>query len=76
MPKAYLLLSCEMGTEEHVVSVLKSIDGVKTAIITYGAYDVVAEIQTTTSQEMDALISSKIRQLEYIRSSVTLHATD
>jgi hypothetical protein len=76
MQKAYLLLSCEIGTEESVVSELRSIDGIMMAIVTYGAYDIVAEIQTGTQQEMDALISSKIRHLKHVRSSVTLHATD
>ncbi|CAE6496708.1 MAG: Lrp/AsnC ligand binding domain-containing protein [Candidatus Nitrosotenuis sp.] len=76
MQKAYLLLSCEMGTEESVISALKSIDGIKAAIVTYGAYDIVAEIQTNTQREMDDVISFKIRQLKHVRSSVTLHATD
>lgn len=74
MQKAYLLLSCEIGTEECVLSDLQSISGVKIAIVTYGAYDIVAEIEANTQQEMDAMISSKIRQLKHVRSSVTLHA--
>ena len=76
MEKAYLLLSCEIGTENEMVSKLKMLPEIKNVMINYGDYDIVVEAETPNSQEMDNLITSKIRKLEKIRSTITLRATD
>lgn len=76
MEKAYMLISCDVGEEHSVYSKLKEIPEIKDCIITYGSYDIVAEFETNTLEEMNAVISSKIRRLEKIRSTITLRVTD
>jgi DNA-binding Lrp family transcriptional regulator len=76
MEKAYLLLSCEIGKEHELASQLLPIDEIKSIMITYGDYDIVVEAETTDSAQMDNLITSKIRKLEKIRSTITLRVTD
>ena len=76
MEKAYLLLSCEIGKEHELASQLLPIDEIKSVIITYGDYDIVVEAETDDSAQMDNLITSKIRKLEKIRSTITLRVTD
>lgn len=71
---AYVLISCYMGQEHDVLVQLKSIPQIKTAIITYGEYDVVAKIQAESATEL-ANISSQIRRIQKIRSTITLHVT-
>ena len=76
MEKAYILLSCEIGKENEVASQLRHIDEIKGVMITYGAYDIVLEAETSNSTQMDNLITSKIRKLEKIRSTITLRVTN
>jgi DNA-binding Lrp family transcriptional regulator len=76
MEKAYILLSCEIGKEGEVSSQLSNIDEIKNVMITYGAYDIVLEAETSNSTQMDNLITSKIRKLDKIRSTITLRVTD
>lgn len=76
MEKAYILLSCEIGKESEVSSQLSNIDEIKNIMITYGAYDIVLEAETSNSTQMDNLITSKIRKLDKIRSTITLRVTD
>jgi DNA-binding Lrp family transcriptional regulator len=76
MEKAYILLSCEIGKENEVASQLRQIDEIKGVMITYGAYDIVLEAETSTSSQMDNLITSQIRKLDKIRSTITLRVTD
>lgn len=76
MEKAYILLSCEIGKESEVSSQLSNIDEIKNVMITYGAYDIMLEAETSNSTQMDNLITSKIRKLEKIRSTITLRVTD
>ena len=44
-------------------------------MITYGEYDIVVEAETKNSDKMDNLLTSKIRKLEKIRSTITLRVT-
>ncbi len=74
--QTYILLSCNVGAEQEVLSQLKAIDGITHAIMTYGDYDIVAKAEAESAREMDILITTKIRQLQKVRSTVTLHVTD
>jgi len=40
MAEAYVLINCEIGSEEKVIEELKTIDGVKEVHGTFGAYDI------------------------------------
>ncbi len=76
MEKAYILLSCEIGTENEIVSEIKKIHEISNVIVTYGDYDIVVEAETSTPKEMDQLITTKIRKLTRVRSTITLRVTD
>ncbi|HET6517578.1 MAG TPA: Lrp/AsnC ligand binding domain-containing protein [Nitrosopumilaceae archaeon] len=75
MEKAYILVSCEIGTEQELASKLDAINEVTHVTITYGDYDIVIEAETADAAKMDELITSKIRKLEKIRSTITLRVT-
>jgi DNA-binding Lrp family transcriptional regulator len=75
MEKAYVLVSCEIGTEHDLLLQLKKIDSVKDVTITYGDYDLIVEAETENESKMNELIASRIRKLEKIRSTVTLRVT-
>ncbi|MCH8859612.1 MAG: Lrp/AsnC ligand binding domain-containing protein [Nitrososphaerota archaeon] len=75
MEKAYIFLSCEIGKELEIASQLRTINEIKNVMITYGEYDIVVEAETKNSDKMDNLLTSKIRKLEKIRSTITLRVT-
>ena len=74
--KAYMLISCEIGQEQSLCSQLVEFPEVKTCLVTYGSYDLVAEFETGSTDEMNQIITSKIRKLEKIRSTITLRVSD
>lgn len=74
MEKAYMLISCEIGEEQSIYSHLKKIPEIKNCLITYGSYDIVAEFETANPGEMNQVITSRIRKLGKIRSTITLRA--
>ena len=69
-----MLISCEIGKEQSLYSQLKEIPEVKNCMVTFGSYDVVAEFETDTQSQMNEVITSKIRKLKNIRSTITLRA--
>ena len=76
MEKAYILLSCEIGTEHDLAKQMSAIDAIKNVMITYGEYDVVVEAETENAEKMDNLITSKIRKLEKICTTITLRVSN
>lgn len=75
MEKGFVLINCELGAEDYIIEELKTIPEVKNAHVTFGAYDVIAEIQARSSQEFDTILSHKIRSLSQVMSTMTLKAT-
>ena len=71
-----MLISCEIGEEQSLYSQLKEISEVKNCLITYGNYDVVAEFVADTPAQINEIITSKIRKLKNIRSTITLRVTN
>jgi len=69
---AYVLVNCELRSEEVVISELKSIEGVKEVHGTFGAYDILAKIESDQVEALREAITWKVRKIPKIRSTLTL----
>ncbi len=67
-----MLINCDNGSEEDVISHLKTIDGVIEVHGTFGAYDIIAEIESDNKKTLRDTVARKIRKIERIRSTLTL----
>ncbi len=76
MAQAFVLINCELGSEESVITQLKSLDGVTEVHGTFGAYDILAKIESDRVESLRELITWKIRKIENIRSTLTLMGID
>ena len=72
MNKGFILLNCDLGAEEYIVEELKQMSDVKNAYLTFGAYDVIAEIQTEDQDSFEKAIAA-IRKLTRVVSTMTLN---
>ncbi len=72
MHKGFILLNCDLGAEEYVVDELKQMQDVSNAYLTFGAYDVIAEIQTEDQDGFEKAIAI-IRKLSRVVSTMTLN---
>ena len=72
MAAAYVLINCELGSEESVIAELKSIEGVKEVHGTFGAYDILAKVESSLVESLRETITWKIRKIPKIRSTLTL----
>ena len=73
MHKGFVLLNCDLGAEEFIVEELKKISQVSQAYVTFGAYDVIAEINTDSREDFDETVSFKIIRLTRVVSTMTLN---
>ena len=73
MHKGFVLLNCDLGAEEFIVEELKKIPQISQAYVTFGAYDIIAEINTDSQEDFDETVSLKIRRLTRVVSTMTLN---
>jgi len=72
MATAYVLINCELGYEESIIQELKNLDSVIEVHGTFGAYDILAKIESPTVDVLRETITWKIRKIDQIRSTLTL----
>jgi len=76
MSKAYIMMNCKLGEEKEVVQELKKIVGIKEAHGTFGLYDIVAQIECTTDEKIQEIVTQKIRKIPKIQTSMTLTSSE
>ena len=72
MATAYILINCELGSEESIIQQLKNLDGISEVSGTFGAYDILAKIESPTVETLREIITRNIRKIDQIRSTLTL----
>ncbi len=72
MSYAYVLINCDLGSEENVLSELKSIKKVKESHGVFGAYDIVAKVEAPSDHIIKDVVTTKIRSIDRVRSTLTL----
>jgi len=73
---AYVLINCELGSEESVIDALKEVECVKEIQGTFGAYDIIAKVDDDQLESLKEAITWKIRKIDKIRSTLTLMGID
>lgn len=69
---ALVLINTETGVEETVLEKLKKMKNVKEAFIVYGVYDIIVKVEAKDLEELRDIVSTRIRRVEGVRSTVTL----
>lgn len=72
MPSAYVIIHCEPTETYYVIRNLKYIPEVKDADDVFGYYEIVCKVVADTQRELEKIITSKIRKIKYIISTMTL----
>ena len=72
MPRAYVLINVESGSEDDVLQELKTIEGVEEAYFSYGVYDLITKIKADTMDKLKEMVTRHIRTLSKVRSTLTL----
>lgn len=67
-----MLVNAEIGSEDDVLKELVQIEHVTEAYVVYGVYDIIAKIQADTMDDLKDSITTRIRGLENVRSTLTM----
>ncbi|MEM3783636.1 MAG: Lrp/AsnC ligand binding domain-containing protein [Candidatus Bathyarchaeia archaeon] len=72
MPKAFVLINTEIGSEADVLKDLKKIEGVEEAFAVYGVYDIIARVGAESMDKLKEIVTWRIRRLDKVRSTLTM----
>jgi len=70
---AYILIQCDLGSEEQIIKEIMKIPEIKEVRGTYGIYDIFCKVESKSKEDLDTAITNKIRKIQKIRSTITLH---
>lgn len=74
--KAYVLIHIRVGSIPEVVKNLQRTDGVKEAHMTFGPYDVVAEIEAGDAKSLGSMLAKRIHPIPGVLDTNTLLVVD
>ncbi|MCS7113875.1 MAG: Lrp/AsnC ligand binding domain-containing protein [Nitrososphaerota archaeon] len=72
MPKAFVLINTEIGSEADVLKDLRKVEGVEEAYSVYGVYDIIAKVNADTMDKLKEIVTWRIRRLDKVRSTLTM----
>ncbi|MEX0862644.1 Lrp/AsnC ligand binding domain-containing protein [Nitrosopumilus sp.] len=72
METAYVLINCDLGSEEAILDSLRHMESIKEIHGTFGAYDIIAKIENLDRDKLREIITWNIRKIKHVRSTLTL----
>ena len=66
------MINCDLDSEKDIITSLRKIVGVKEAHGTLGLYDIVIQLESSTEQDIQEIVTKVIRKMPKIHSTVTL----
>ena len=72
MAQAYVLLKVTPGFERNIVKALKEIPEIEDANELYGEWDIITKASVERIEDLDALLSEKMRKIEGVKLTLTM----
>ena len=72
MPNAIILLNTEIGIESEILDEMCKLEEVERGYLIYGVYDILAEINAKSMDDLEQIITRRIRLIPGVRSTLTL----
>ena len=76
MPLAYVLINCELGSENEVTEKIRKIPEVVEVYRVFGVYDIIVKFSTNDKETIKEIIAWKIKNLDKIRSVLSMIVTE
>lgn len=71
MVRAYILVTVEPGRVKDVIETIREIDGVVKASAVTGPYDVIAEVEGSSIEEVGRSVVSRIQTIPGVERTLT-----
>jgi DNA-binding Lrp family transcriptional regulator len=72
MPTAYILVNCDLGSEEEIIKELKKMPEAVEISGVYGVYDIIAKVKSDSMDKLREAITWHVRRIDKVRSTLTM----
>ncbi len=69
--KAYILINTQIGKTADVVKQLKDMDEIKHLDIIMGPYDIIAQVETDSHEELSHIVMQRLQSIDAIKHTMT-----
>ena len=76
MPTAYVLINCDLYHKRQVVKEISRLPGISESVELDAIYDILVKLNPVTVEELKETITGPLKKIRYIKSIVTLVATN
>lgn len=72
MPTAYVLINCDLGSEDDIIRELKKMPEAVEVSGVYGVYDIIAKVSSNSMEKLRETITWHVRKIDKVRSTLTM----
>ncbi len=72
MPTAYVLINCDLGSEDNIIRELKKMPETVEVSGVYGVYDIIAKVSSDSMEKLRETITWHVRKIDKVRSTLTM----
>jgi DNA-binding Lrp family transcriptional regulator len=72
MPTAYVLINCDLGSEDDIIKELKKLPEVVEVSGVFGVYDVIVRIRSESMDKLREVVTWNVRRIDKVRSTLTM----
>jgi len=72
MPTAYVLINCDLGSEEEIIKEINKLPETVEVSGVYGVYDIIAKIRSDSMDKLRETITWHVRRIDKVRSTLTM----
>jgi len=72
MATAYILINCDLGSEEEIIKEVDKLPDVVEVSGVYGVYDIIVKLQADSMDKLRETMTWKLRRIDKVRSTLTM----
>jgi DNA-binding Lrp family transcriptional regulator len=72
MPTAYVLINCDLGSEDDIIKELKKLSEVVEVSGVFGVYDIIVRIRSDSMDKLREVVTWNVRRIDKVRSTLTM----
>ena len=72
MPTAYVLINCDLGSEDDIIKELKKLPEVVEVSGVFGVYDIIVRIRSDSMDKFREVVTWNVRRIDKVRSTLTM----
>ena len=76
VPSAYVLINCELGSENEIIEKIRKVPEVVEVYRVFGVYDIILRISTNNMETLKETIAWKIKNIDKVRSALSMIVTE